>query len=716
MTNRLANETSPYLLQHQANPVDWYPWGAEAIEKAKREDKPIFLSIGYAACHWCHVMEHESFESEPIAKYLNEHFVAIKVDREERPDLDQIYMNAVQIMTGRGGWPMSVFLTPELKPFYGGTYWPPTAKMGMPGFEQILTAVVDAWKNRREAALQQAEEMTGYLQNIEEQGDEPAASSQLVALQKGTDSEAGVPREKAKQLLENAMRTLSRAFDARNGGFGSAPKFPHSMDLQLLLRLWKRQPRDEVLRMVTHTLDKMAAGGIYDHLAGGFARYSVDERWLVPHFEKMLYDNALLASAYLDAFQATGNEEYSRLVNEICRYECSYMQDAAGGFHSTEDADSEGEEGKFYVWTPGEIKQVLGEEAGERFCYVYDVSDAGNFEHGTSILNMPKTLAQCAALKKWNLAELEKELAESRAKLLAVRDRRVRPGKDDKVLVSWNALLIDALARAGVVLPEPKYLIAAEGAAEFILKNLSRQDGRLLHTWRGGQAKLDGYLDDYSYLINAFVTLYEATFNERWIDEAVRLAEFMVKHFEDRERGGFFFTADDHERLIARNKDLHDASVPSGNAMAATALTRLGKLTGNAPFLEAAARTLAVAQSVMERTPTGAGQMLLALDLWRGSLQELVLMGGGNDSENVELVAAIHKAFLPNSVFAYRPAATAVKGKTKTLEGSQSPQLEPLFTGRTAVEGQPTLYICENFACQAPIVGAKSILAELAKL
>jgi uncharacterized protein YyaL (SSP411 family) len=391
------------------------------------------------------------------------------------------------------------------------------------------------------------------------------------------------------------------------------------------------------------------------------------------------------------------------------------MQVAAGGFHSTEDADSEGIEGKFYVWTPAEIRQVLGEEAGERFCYVYDVSEAGNFEHGTSILNLPKTLAQCAALKKWNLAELEQELKESRAKLLAVRDRRVRPGKDDKVLVSWNALMIDALARAGVVLPEPKYLIAAEGAAEFILKNLSRKDGRLLHTWRSGQAKLDGYLDDYSYLINAFVTLFEATFNERWIDEAVRLAELMVKHFEDRERGGFFFTADDHEQLIARNKDLHDASVPSGNAMAATALIRLGKLTGNAPFLESAGRTLAVAQSVMERTPTGAGQMLLALDLWRGPLQELVLIGGGSEHENAELVAAVQKTFLPNSVFAYRPATSAVKGK-KSSGGGRSPQLEPLFQGRAPIEELPALYICESFACQAPIAGADKIRAELTKL
>jgi uncharacterized protein YyaL (SSP411 family) len=451
----------------------------------------------------------------------------------------------------------------------------------------------------------------------------------------------------------------------------------------------------------------MAAGGIYDHLAGGFARYSVDERWLVPHFEKMLYDNALLTSAYLDACLVTGEKRFAQIARETCSYILAYMTNAAGGFHSTEDADSEGEEGKFYVWKPVEIKQLLGDKAGERFCYVYDVSESGNFEHRQSILNLPKSIEQCAALRGWNVEELKQELAESRAKLLTVRDQRVRPGKDDKILVSWNALMIDALARGARVVGQPEYAIAAEKAAQFILTQISRGDGRLLHTWRHAAAKLDAYLDDYAYFINALVTLYEATFNERWINEASRLADLMLKHFQDKQRGGFFFTADDHEQLISRNKDLHDASVPSGNAMAATALIRLGRLAGRTDYLEAAGRTLAAAQPVMERMPTAVGQMLIALDMWLGSGKELVLVGGADETTNQRLLAAMQRAYLPNCVVAFRPA----------VDGAQrSPALESLFAGRTAVNGQPTLYVCENFSCQAPIVGAAAIEAALAAL
>jgi uncharacterized protein YyaL (SSP411 family) len=711
MPNRLARESSPYLLQHQNNPVDWYPWGPEAIGKAKAESKPIFLSIGYAACHWCHVMEHESFENEPIARYLNEHFVSIKVDREERPDLDQIYMNAVQIMTGRGGWPMSVFLTPDRKPFYGGTYWPPTAKMGMPGFEQVLVAVVDAWRNRREIAIKQAEEMTGYLQNIE-QAEDGAVSPPLPL---GEGRGEGVSPGEAQKLLDNAARSLRRAFDSRHGGFGSAPKFPHSMDLQLLLRLWKRQPSDDLLHMVTFTLDKMAAGGIYDHLAGGFARYSVDERWLVPHFEKMLYDNALLTSACLDAFQATGEPRLARIASETCDYILRYMTEAGphgGAFHSTEDADSEGEEGKFYVWTPAEIKQVLGNEKGDKFCYVYDVTEQGNFEHGQSILNLPKTIEQCAKLKNWDLAQLEAELAESRTLLLDERDRRVRPGKDDKVLLSWNALMIDALARAATILEEHyvEYAGACDVAATFIVNQMRTAEGQLLHTWRKGHAKIPGFLDDYAYYIQALISHYQVSFVEHLIDEADLFARRMCELFEDKQQGGFFYTSSEQEPLIARNKDLHDASVPSGNAMAATALLRLGKLTGNTDYLESAGRTLSVAKSVMERSPTGAGQMLIALDMWLGPMQELVLIGGDDESGNRQLHDLLRRSYRPNAVIAYRPGRPR---KASDPPDRRSPRLEPLFSGRTAVGGQPTLYICENFACQAPIVGVEKILKAL---
>ena len=697
MPNRLAHETSPYLLQHQNNPVDWYPWGTEALSRAKDEDKPIFLSIGYSACHWCHVMEHESFESESIARLINANFIPIKVDREERPDLDQVYMNAVQIMTGRGGWPMSVFLTPDLKPFYGGTYWPPSARMGMPGFDQVLVAVADAWKNRREAALDQANQLTEHLQNVG-QGEVPVEG--LHPKVPGTTESDPLTLE----LIEKAVQALARSFDARHGGFGNAPKFPHSMDLQLLLRAWSRQPKQSTLEMAVGTLDKMASGGIYDHLAGGFARYSVDERWLVPHFEKMLYDNSLLTSAYLDAFLATAEPRFARVARETCDYVLRYMTDPLGGFHSTEDADSEGEEGKFYVWTPQEIEQILGKERAERFNYVYDVTPQGNFEHGKSILNLPKTIEQVAALRGWNVEELDKELAESRTKLLVERDQRVRPGKDDKVLVSWNALMIDALARAAGILKEPSYLAAAEKATRFILESMVRPDGRLLHSWRQvsgqqGQAKLDAYLDDYTYLVNSLITLYQATFDEHWIDEAVRLADIVLARFEDKQRGGFFFTADDHEQLITRNKDLQDGSVPSGNAMAATALIRLGKLTGRMDYLEAARGALLTGTAVMERAPTAAGQMLIALDMWLGPMPEVVLLGGEADA--AALLDDFRSRFLPRSLIAFR----------RLGGGYRSTHLEPLFHGKAAMDGAPTAFVCERFECSAPVSGTAKVRA-----
>lgn len=683
MPNRLSRETSPYLLQHQNNPVDWFPWGPEALGRAKKEERPIFLSIGYSACHWCHVMEHESFENQGIADYLNQHFVCIKVDREERPDLDQIYMNAVQLMTGRGGWPMSVFLTPDLQPFFGGTYWPPTSGRGMPGFDQVLSAVVDAWQNRREAAVAQAAEMTEHLQRV------------------GEETEVERKAESGKwlnlQLLKSAEQKLQRAFDWTHGGFGTAPKFPHSMDLQVLLRMWQRHPGPESLHMVTLTLDKMAAGGIYDHLAGGFARYSVDERWLVPHFEKMLYDNSLLMAAYLEAFTATHEERFARTARETADYILKYMTDPTGGFHSTEDADSEGEEGKFYVWTPKEIETVLGKERADLFCYVYDVAPEGNFEHGHSILNLPKTIAQCAAIKGIEVKKLEQDLTQMRQELLAVRDKRIRPSKDDKILVSWNALMADALAKASVILSRPEYLAAAEKAANFILAKMSRPDGRLLHTYRHGEAKLDAYLDDYAYLVNALVTLYESSASERWIDEAVRLADILLARFADNERGGFYFTADDHEQLIARNKDLHDSSVPSGNAMAATALLRLGKLCGRNDYLSAAESALLAGLSVMTQAPTAAGQLLIALDMYIGPMPEIVLVAPDNDETSTAL-KDLQQRFIPRRVLG--------RGKP----GQQhSMHLAPLFAGRTSAGDQPSVFICESFACQAPVSGLEAI-------
>jgi uncharacterized protein len=686
--NRLAQENSPYLLQHQHNPVDWYPWGPEALDRAKQDQKPIFLSIGYSACHWCHVMEHESFENPAIARSMNEHFVNIKVDREERPDLDHIYMSAVQLLTGRGGWPMSVFLTPELQPFYGGTYWPTSSRMGMPGFDQVLLAVADAWKNRRQQAIEHAAELTEQINRIGALG--------------------GSGNVLSRAVIDRAGVSLERSFDFTNGGFGGAPKFPHPMDLQVLLRLWKRHRRPGVLEMVTTTLDKMAAGGIYDQLGGGFHRYSVDERWLVPHFEKMLYDNALLTTCYVEAYQATGNAEYARVVRETCDYVLRDLTDPAGGFYSTEDADSEGEEGKFYVWTPHEIEAVLGSELAAEFGYVYDVSDAGNFE-GQNILNLPKSIDVCAKLRQVDANELRARVASARKELLEVRGRRVRPARDDKVVVSWNALMIDALARAAGALNEPRYLQAAIKAADFILLEMRQTDGALLHTWRNGTAKHDAYLDDYASLANASISLYEATFDERYVDGALQLLEIMRARFLDKSGGGFFFTADNHEPLIARHKDIQDSSVPSGNALAATALVRLGKLTGKTDLLAAAENTLKMAGGLMERAPTASGQMLLALDMFLGPTAEMVVLGNGGRADAAAVLRELRQRFIPNKVVAGRLAEEA----TSTHRSSA---MEPLFAAKVAQKRAMALYVCENFACQAPAVDLKSAIAQIKQL
>lgn len=676
MSNRLALETSPYLLQHKDNAVDWYPWGPEALARAQAEQKPIFLSIGYSACHWCHVMEHESFDNPEIAAFLNARFVNIKVDREERPDLDQIYMTAVQLMTRHGGWPMSVFLTPDLQPFYGGTYWPPYPRLGMPGFIQVIQAVDELWRTRRNEAVQQAAQLTQFLQS----GVPEAAESAV-----------------GRQLFQEAVAQLEREFDAVHGGFGVKPKFPHAMALQFLLRMWRRTRRDSLLKMVRLNLDKMACGGIYDHLGGGFARYSVDERWLVPHFEKMLYDNALLAGTYLDAYLVTGHDEYRRVVQETLDYVLNYMTDAAGGFHSSEDADSEGEEGKFYTWTPAEIKEVLGSRRGERFCCVYDVTEAGNFE-GRNILNRPKSVEQCAQRNGWDPVELQTELAESRRRLLEVRDRRVRPGKDDKVLLSWNALMIESLARAADAFDEPRYLMAAARAADFILHEMKRSNGRLLHTWRGGQAKLDAYLDDYAFLIQALVTLYESQFDERRIDEAVQLADLVLEHFADPQGGGFFYTADDHESLIARNKDFFESSVPSGNAVAAMALSRLGTLCGRSDYLQAADGIVTAAVGLMERMPSAMSQMLIAADMLAGKMPEIAIIGDPRHGDTAAVLSDLRRRYLPNRVVACRLPG---------LEGG-SRHLASLFQGKSPCGAEPTVYLCENFACQAPISGRQA--------
>jgi uncharacterized protein YyaL (SSP411 family) len=682
-TNRLAGETSPYLLQHAHNPVDWYPWGPEALARAQAEDRPIFLSVGYSACHWCHVMEHECFEDAEIAALMNALFVNIKVDREERPDLDQIYMAAVQAFNdGHGGWPMSVFLTPDLRPFYGGTYFPPRDARGMPGFPRVLRELEKAWRERREDVDRIAAGMTERLQ----------ASAQAVAPQGAL----------SVQLLDQATRALARSFDPRDGGFGSAPKFPHPMDLKLLLRQYARTGDEHALHMVRHTLDKMARGGIYDHLAGGFARYSTDARWLVPHFEKMLYDNALLAGVYLEAYQATGDAGYAGVACETLDYILGRMTGPEGGIYSTEDADSEGVEGKYYVWTVAELNEVLGADRAKTFAYVYDVTEPGNWEH-KNILNLPKSIAQAAKLLGRDEAELRRALDEDRRKLLAVRDRRVPPGKDTKVLTSWNGLMIGPLAEASRILADERYLEAARRAAGFLLDRMRTSDGRLLHSYKDGQAKFNGYLDDYANLIDGLTRLFEASGEARWVEAALDLCRVMTAEFADAENGGFFYTGKNHEALIARQRDAFDNATPSGNAMAATALLRLAALTGREELQTAGRKTLESVQYVMEQAPMAAGQSLVALDFLLAAPQEFAVVAGGDLEEYRAVLGALWGRFLPHKVVA--PAASP--------PAAELVRLVPLLADRPARDGRTTTYICERFACRAPVAGIAGLEAAL---
>jgi len=676
MPNRLAQELSPYLLQHARNPVDWYPWGSEAFSVARAEDKPIFLSIGYASCHWCHVMAHESFEDRHIARRLNEHFVPVKVDREERPEVDQIYMEAVQLMTRRGGWPLSVFLTPSLEPFFGGTYWPPVPRMGMPGFGEVLDAVIRVWRERREEVVQHAAQVTRFLQD-EWRG---AASAGAVD----------------GHFIEAAVGMLTQAFDWQHGGFGSAPKFPQPTDLRLLLRSWKRQGRGELLDMVTLALDNMAGGGIYDHLGGGFHRYSTDSRWIVPHFEKMLYDNALLATCYLEAWQITGKSDYARVVRETLDYVLQRLTAPEGGFYSAEDADSEGQEGRFYLWTPEEIASVLGPQAARTFCAVYDVSHPGNYE-GRNVLHLARPLEQCADMLGCPVESLQEELAQSRARLLAHRRQRVAPGVDDKILTSWNGLMIDAMARAAAALGEVRFQEAAVAAARLVLDELRTADGQLLHCWRHGTARHSGYLEDYASLAAALVTLYETQFDERWIDEAAGLVDQLLERFRDRAGGGFFFTAHSHGPLVARKKDMIDNVTPSGGGLAVWTLLRLGRLTGRTEYLDEAQAVLEESRTLLEHALAGTSQLLLALDLYLGPASEIVLLGGTDRADTAALLADLRRRFLPRVVVAFREADRPEQGRSPLLAG--------LFAGKKPIPPGPTLFVCHQQQCQDPVSG-----------
>lgn len=677
MSNRLASETSPYLLQHANNPVDWFPWGEEAFEAAREQNKPIFLSVGYSACHWCHVMEHESFENEEIAKLMNDWFINIKVDREERPDVDQIYMSAVQLITRRGGWPMSVFLTPDARPIYGGTYWPPKRRMNMSGFNEILHKIHHVWEHQPDDVETSAQQLHGAIHEMATPEMQPSMLDE--------------------KMLQNACDRLIQSADRKHGGFGMAPKFPHVMDLQVLLRCWKRFGNQEALDVVSLTLDKMAAGGIYDHLGGGFARYSTDAYWLAPHFEKMLYDNALLATVYLEAFQATNNGDYARIVRETLDYVLREMTQPEGGFYSTQDADSEGEEGKFYVWSEAEIVEALGKDRAEVFCDFYDVSNQGNWEN-TNILNRPKTISEVTS--KWDKAEdeLERLLSECRQTLFEIRSQRVWPGRDDKVLTSWNGLMIAAMAKAARILDEPGYATAANEAADFILETLRENDGRLLHTFKDGQARLNGYLDDYSCMIEALVELYQTTFESQRLADAISLATRMIEQFHDGDAGGFFYTSSDHEALITRNKDLHDNATPSGNNVAVTALLKLGRICDRQDFEDVAMSTLRAMGAVLAVQPQAAGHALIGVDFALGPAYEIAIVAPSREVQ-VEALQQITSQFLPNIVLASR----------LDVEAEPTAELQALLGNRDCRDGQVTTYVCEHGTCREPLVGVAAL-------
>jgi uncharacterized protein len=655
MSNRLAQETSPYLLQHRDNPVDWYPWGAEALARAAEQDRPILLSVGYSACHWCHVMERESFEDPETAAYMNEHFVSVKVDREERPDVDAIYMEAVQAMSGQGGWPMTVFLDPEGVPFYGGTYFPPDESRGMPSFRMVMEAVVDAFERKREEIRERSAGTRARLGAIGliEPSPEPAEAAQL----------------------EEAVARLRASADLERGGFGSAPKFPPASALELLLARGERE-------IVERTLDAMLAGGIYDQLGGGFARYSVDAAWLVPHFEKMLYDNALLARAYLHGWQVLGHERYRRACEETLDWMLREMRGPEGGFFSALDADSEGEEGRFYVWTPEQIREVLGEGAGPVIEF-YGVSERGNFE-GANILHLAGGVD----------APEPEGLAEARRALYDARAKRVWPGLDDKRLTAWNALAIAALAEAGAVLERDDYLDAARECADFLLDTLTDEDGRLLRTYKDGDARLNAYLEDHAFLLEALLTLYESSFEQRWFEQARALAETIIARFGDPKRGGFFSTSGDHEELIARRKEVGDHPIPSGNSSAALGMLRLAALTGERRYEQQAEGVFALFAKTATEHPESFAHLLRALDFHLSPTKEVALIG----DDVGDLAATVRAAHRPHLVLAGGP------------EGSRQP---PLLRDRPAIDGRPSAYVCEHFSCQAPVTTAEALAALL---
>jgi len=686
--NRLAKEKSPYLLQHAQNPVDWYPWSEEAFKKAEKEDKPIFLSIGYSTCHWCHAMEKESFEDEEAAKILNKNFVSIKVDREERSDIDKIYMKTCVLMTGSGGWPLTIIMTPQKQPFFAGTYLPKKGRAGMIGLIDLLRNIGELWERDRSKLISTAERVTEYLIDY------------VRAKQR--------EEELTEIVFDEAFIRLLDDFDQTNAGFGTSPKFPSPHNLLFLLRYWKRKGRRQALEMVEKTLQKMRLGGVFDQVGFGFHRYSTDSTWLVPHFEKMLYDQALMAIAYIEAYQVTGKKEYQKTAQEIFGYILRDMTDHKGGFFSAEDADSEGQEGKFYLWTETEIKQILGESA-DLIVRVFNTSKEGNYYDihrgatGNNILHLKKSLRELSLDLGMRHEELVAILRSARLKLFKIREKRIHPLKDDKILTDWNGLTIAALAKGAQAFDSMRYVKAAERAVEFILEKLRKTDGRLIHRHRDGEAAIDGNLDDYAFLVLGLIELYEATFETNYLEEALRLQHDMIKHFWDKENGGFFFTSDYSEKLLVRYKDFRDGAIPSGNSIAFLNLIRLARMTGKAHYEEKAAALAKAFSSHEEGTPSQNTMFLTALDFFIGPAYEIVIVGDPKSKETEKVLHAIRTRFVPNKVM--------------LLKKENDTRLENLagFTkDMKTIAGKTTAYICQNFVCSKPMTDINEVSKILA--
>ena len=678
--NRLANEKSPYLLQHAGNPVDWYPWGEEAFEKAAREDKPILLSIGYSTCHWCHVMEHESFEDPEVARLLNEAFVSIKVDREERPDIDAIYMTVCQILSKGGcGWPLNIVMTPDRKPFFAATYIPKEARFGRAGMVDLVPKIKEIWDTQRDEVVRSAESITEAMRKA---ADAPAAAG-------------GAPGMSA---LTTGYNQLLGRFDEINGGFGTAPKFPTPHNLVFLLRYWKRTGDEEALLMAEKTLAEMRLGGIYDHAGFGFHRYSTDAEWLLPHFEKMLYDQALLVMAYTEAYQATGKENYKKTAREIIEYVLRDMTSPEGGFYSAEDADSEGVEGKFYVWTTEELEAVLGKEDGELIARLYNARRGGNYSEeasgessGGNILYLRAPLDELAMSFSEDAGAVSERVERARRKLCEARERRIHPHKDDKILTDWNGLMIAALSKAASAFGEPSYTNAARRAAEFILTTMRGEDGRLLHRFRTGEAGITAHADDYSFLIWGLLELYEATFDAEYLRTAIALQKDMNEHYLDAERGGYYFTANDAEEMIIRHKEVYDGAVPSANSAALLNLLRIGRITGDASY-EGTAENLGKAFSaVVEQAPSAYTQLLTGLDFGIGPSYEIVISGERGKEDTESMLEALRGVYVPNKVVLLRDSSSGIE------------DIAPFTKEQDTIDGKATAYVCMNYECELPL-------------